>query len=77
MMVNTVWPADSVEFCPHESASDIFVCGTYRLEQSPVDVAHAASDGDKADVEPSNIGNQGQVRHGKCLVFQVTESRGA
>jgi len=64
-MIDTVWPADSVEFCPHQSASDIFVCGTYHLEQSP------------ADVDANTIGNQGQVRHGKCLVFQVTASGGA
>ncbi|OJA21503.1 hypothetical protein AZE42_05114 [Rhizopogon vesiculosus] len=76
-MVDTVWPADSVEFCPHESASDIFVCGTYLLEHSTADVVHTASDDDKAHLEPDNIGNQRQVRRGKCLVFRVTESRAA
>jgi diphthamide biosynthesis protein 7 len=70
-MIDTVWPADSVEFCPHESASDIFVCGTYQLEQSPADIACIAIDGG------DTIGNQSQVRHGKCLVYQTTGGRGA
>ncbi|KAL4069623.1 WD40-repeat-containing domain protein [Scleroderma yunnanense] len=52
---DTVWPADSVEFCPHEESRDIFVCGTYHLEQDP----SAISDGNK------------QHRRGTCLVFQV------
>lgn len=33
-MFDTVFPADSVEFCPHPKALDIFVCGTYKLEES-------------------------------------------
>lgn len=72
--LDTVWPADSVEFCPHESAFDIFVCGTYRLlDQPPV---HAPSklvddsDTDSVDCEPT-IRKQSQVRRGKCLVLQV------
>ncbi|CAK5264404.1 unnamed protein product [Mycena citricolor] len=28
---DTIYPADSVEFCPHPSASDLLVCGTYNL----------------------------------------------
>jgi diphthamide biosynthesis protein 7 len=75
-MVDTIWPADSVEFCPHESASDIFVCGTYQLAQSPTDSTHTTSDGDESDSEPT-IGHRSQVRYGKCLVFQVTESKEA
>lgn len=77
--LDTAWPADSVEFCPHESASDIFVCGTYRLlEQPPV---HAPSklvddgDSDSVDCEPTTR-KQSQVRRGKCLVLQVAEDRG-
>ena len=32
--IDTRWPADSLEFCPHAGAADIFVCGTYKLEES-------------------------------------------
>jgi diphthamide biosynthesis protein 7 len=76
--LDTVWPADSIEFCPHESASDIFVCGTYRLEQPPADSdaqVHTALHGGQVDFEPT-IRKQSQVRRGKCLVLQVTEDRG-
>jgi diphthine methyl ester acylhydrolase len=31
-MVDTVLPADSLEFCPSSGFHDIFVCGTYKLE---------------------------------------------
>ncbi|KAF5374769.1 hypothetical protein D9758_000260 [Tetrapyrgos nigripes] len=34
MAIDTGFPADSVEFCPHPDAQDIFVCGTYKLEHS-------------------------------------------
>ncbi|KIK71003.1 hypothetical protein GYMLUDRAFT_33106 [Collybiopsis luxurians FD-317 M1] len=34
MFIDTILPADSVEFCPHPNAQDIFVCGTYNLIQS-------------------------------------------
>ncbi|KAG1881659.1 WD-40 repeat-containing protein [Suillus tomentosus] len=72
--LDTVWPADSIEFCPHESASDIFVCGTYRLEQ-PLADTQVHTDDNKVDFEPT-ARKQSQVRRGKCLVLQVTEDRG-
>jgi diphthamide biosynthesis protein 7 len=31
--VDTVLPADSLEFCPSPGFHDIFVCGTYKLEE--------------------------------------------
>jgi hypothetical protein len=33
MMVDTVLPADSLEFCPSSGFHNIFVCGTYKLEE--------------------------------------------
>lgn len=30
---DTLFPADSVEFCPHPDASDIILCGTYKLNE--------------------------------------------
>ncbi|EDR15594.1 uncharacterized protein LACBIDRAFT_228424 [Laccaria bicolor S238N-H82] len=55
---DTVYPADSLEFCPSENASDIFVCGTYKLE-----------DVDKTTTGQPTINYQS--RRGQCLVFQV------
>ncbi|KAJ6575121.1 WD40 repeat-like protein [Mycena capillaripes] len=31
---DTVFPADSLEFCPHPAAQDVLICGTYNLEKS-------------------------------------------
>lgn len=32
-MVDTVLPADTLEFCPSSGFHDILVCGTYKLEE--------------------------------------------
>ena len=37
LSIDTVLPADSVEFYPHPDASNVFVCGTYKLEDQPSD----------------------------------------
>jgi hypothetical protein len=71
LSIDTVLPADSVEFCPHPDASDIFVCGTYKLqeEQSPLPTTTPSSG-------PATTGNAGQnqIRTGQCLVFEVVDS---
>ncbi|KAH9049337.1 WD-40 repeat-containing protein [Lactarius hengduanensis] len=58
LSIDTVLPADSVEFCPHPEASDIFVCGTYKLEDQQSDQGASKS--------PA-----AQIRRGQCLVFEV------
>jgi hypothetical protein len=63
--IDTDWPADSVEFCPHADAADIFVCGTYKLEES-AEGEPAAS----AGATPT------QRRTGKCLVFRADAENG-
>ena len=60
---DTVYPADSLEFCPSENALDIFVCGTYKLE-----------DVDKTTTAQRTINHQS--RRGQCLVFQVIAPNG-
>lgn len=66
---DTVLPADSVEFCPHEGSRDIFVCGTYMLEQQQdVDVAMNPN-------EPLSESERSQNRWGRCLVFKVTDTK--
>ncbi|KAK0506232.1 WD40-repeat-containing domain protein [Armillaria luteobubalina] len=54
-MFDTIYPADSVEFCPHDSLQDIFVVGTYKLDQD---------DGDMERKTP-------QHRRGQCRVFRM------
>ncbi|EIM83306.1 WD-40 repeat-containing protein [Stereum hirsutum FP-91666 SS1] len=74
---DTQWSADSVEFCPHPDATDIFVCGTYQLQQDPrpeVEEAHPADD-DLAEEDPYpilDIVGKPQTRLGKCLVFETS-----
>lgn len=63
--IDTDWPADSLEFCPHAGATDIFVCGTYMLEES--------TGGQSETSEPVNAP---QRRKGKCLVFRTDEGNG-
>ena len=74
---DTDWPADSVEFCPHPSAQDIFVCGTYKLEQSPegqtpeATTTHADEDaGEKPSVSTAR---KQQKRRGKCILFRAQD----
>lgn len=54
--VDTVYPADALEFCPHPDAQDIFVCGTYKLDDASEDTVAASLP---------------QHRRGQCLVFAV------
>lgn len=63
---DTVWPADTVEFCPHKDASDVFVCGTYNLEK-PANVSAQQTDTEEAAYTSPAM----QTRRGKCLLFSV------
>ncbi|PFH54482.1 hypothetical protein AMATHDRAFT_52085 [Amanita thiersii Skay4041] len=58
---NTVFPADSLEFCPHPQATDVFVCGTYKLNKR----------GDEDENSPAQ-----QHRQGQCLVFRTYDADG-
>ncbi|TFK41150.1 WD40-repeat-containing domain protein [Crucibulum laeve] len=63
---DTGFPADSLEFCPHPQAYDIFTCGTYKLDESS---AKGAENSDS--IVPSGP----QHRRGRCLVFQLDDVR--
>ncbi|KAI0961563.1 hypothetical protein AcV7_000634 [Taiwanofungus camphoratus] len=65
---DTIWPADSVEFCPHPDARDVFACGTYRLE----DPEATDSTLDSHEVSALTAAKpKRQHRTGKCLLFEV------
>ena len=73
---DTLWPADSAEFCPHSSWQDLFVCGTYKLEQSPQQGGeeNELSQQDEGDVSPTeNTLKKPQKRRGKCLLFRAQD----
>jgi diphthamide biosynthesis protein 7 len=57
---DTGYPADSLEFCPSNTSSDIFVCGTYKLDE------------DKFSADNQRIAPQ--HRRGQCLVFQTLDA---
>ena len=67
LSIDTVLPADSVEFCPHPDASNILVCGTYKLEdQHDSHEKPPSPDSNSPISAPAN-----QFRRGQCLVFEV------
>ena len=63
LSIDTDLPADSVEFCPHPEAPNVFVCGTYKLQEEQ-NSSPTSSSG------PANA-SQNQIRTGQCLVFEV------
>jgi diphthamide biosynthesis protein 7 len=72
---DTIFPADSIEFCPHPKAQNIFVCGTYKLDE-PLEPGptnrEAASPVDVTDEILDKAGSSlPQHRRGQCLVFDV------
>jgi diphthamide biosynthesis protein 7 len=67
--IDTDWPADSLEFCPRAGATDIFVCGTYKLEESKPPTTTVGQSETSRPVEVPQ-----QRRKGKCLVFRTDEN---
>ncbi len=65
--IDTVLPADSVEFCPHPDASNVFVCGTYKLQEEQ----NLPSSGSISPSSGPASACQNQIRTGQCLVFEV------
>jgi len=62
MIFDTGFPADSVEFCPHPNAQNIFACGTYKLGDSA----------DASDTDNVTAPVRRQHRRGQCMWFKVT-----
>ncbi|KAI5124689.1 hypothetical protein M0805_004297 [Coniferiporia weirii] len=70
MKFDTVYPADSVEFCPAPGFEDIFVCGTYKLIESTVQHPDSESD------TPTPGSSSSPRRIGKCIVFELSGEQG-
>ena len=67
MSRDTIWPADSVEFCPHESASSLLACGTYKLVQP-----EGLSDDSSVTATKETIETKKQERKGKIILYDVS-----
>ncbi|KAF5370236.1 hypothetical protein D9615_010072 [Tricholomella constricta] len=65
--LDTIFPADAVEFCPHPNALDILVCGTYKLEDALGEQRSMTDDGSALSTSAP------QHRRGQCLVLQVDQ----
>jgi len=60
VVFDTVFPADSLEFCPTIGYQEVFVCGTYNLLEQP------------SQSESKEVGSSvTQNRRGQCLVFRT------
>lgn len=70
MKLDTKWPADSVEFCPHPKASNILVCGTYLLCDANEGAASKVDEGG----EEVNASASRQRRRGQCIVLDVSDA---
>lgn len=73
---DTVWPADSAEFCPHPDATDIFVVGTYKLDESEKSETAPAADDlqHESGTPPPEAQKKPQKRRGKCMLFRLQEN---
>lgn len=63
---DTIYPADTLEFCPNEGFHDLFVCGTYKLiERAPVP---------ETEIPEEPIPAK---RIGQCMVFRMKDTSSA
>ena len=77
---DTIYSADSIEFCPFQSHSQLFACGTYQLakdetedEPAPPAPDPTATDSDtdsSDDDEPVKV-DKPMLRLGRLLVYAV------
>lgn len=62
--VDTEYSADSIEFCPFEGFQDLFVCGTYQV-QEPTEGSQIERDDGESDVKSVT------KRTGRLLLYQI------
>lgn len=72
--VDTVYSADSIEFCPGQSG--LFACGTYQIEKEEVrpDISSTKDESKGADSdpdEPDAVVEPKVKRYGRCLLYEI------
>jgi diphthamide biosynthesis protein 7 len=76
---DTIYSADSIEWCPHPGSEGILVCGTYQvLEPRPGEASGSADapaepDSESDDEGAEQSGPRQTERTGRLLVFRVGE----
>ncbi|WVN90475.1 uncharacterized protein L203_105711 [Cryptococcus depauperatus CBS 7841] len=68
--VDTLYSADSIEFCPFEGFKDLFVCGTYQIVEPETKTLDEASHPDEEVQTPRKT-----QRVGRLLLFQVHDEQ--
>jgi diphthamide biosynthesis protein 7 len=81
---DTVYSADSIEFCPFQSHASFLACGTYQLAKDetdsntpeeatsePVEAPTGTSDEDSQDEEDQVRADKPMLRLGRLLVYKV------
>lgn len=69
---DTIWPADTVEFCPHPDAYNVLVCGTYKLQEE-----QSAPPTSEDDIERTSVKPAKQTRHGELLLWSLNSAGGS
>ncbi|WVF67097.1 hypothetical protein IAT40_001842 [Kwoniella sp. CBS 6097] len=75
--IDTLYSADSIEWCPFVGYQDIFVCGTYQIikQEDTSSTEKAVGDESDSDDEYEAGPSKPTQRVGRLLVFQVGEDR--
>lgn len=75
---DTIYSADSIEFCPFQSHSHLFACGAYQLakdesedEPAPAATEPTATDSDSSDDDEPVKVDKPMLRLGRLLLYAV------
>ncbi|ODN76820.1 hypothetical protein L202_05420 [Cryptococcus amylolentus CBS 6039] len=75
--VDTVYSADSIEFCPFQGFQDLFVCGTYQIikpeELEQPKASEENKDEEESDSDEEEFVPQSTQRKGRLLLFQIDQ----
>ncbi|KAL5518935.1 hypothetical protein ACEPAH_618 [Sanghuangporus vaninii] len=69
MRLDTIYPADSVEFCPVQGYHDILACGTYKLIEGPTTSLEQESESGESTTTSH------RKRIGKCILLKAHSSQ--
>lgn len=66
---DTVYSADSIEFCPNSEFSNLIACGTYQLEP-PQEEDEKSAAGEQDEDEDDRPSSAPHRRLGRCLMYE-------